>query len=159
MEHQKNACLCQASAAFTSHLPASRSPTRDSVLSKTRVFGPTVPEAASSANRSRDTRSMASGGAFVDPDEHELVVAQVAPGGQGHAVRHPLIDEGIGLFEHPGALRRRQRAFCSKNPEPGVRWKLIERDTGHNLHIVPRRGPAFALRASARQAMSQVVAA
>ena len=57
---QKNARPCQASAALTSHFPACRSPTRESVLSKTRVFGPTVPEAASSANRSRDTRSIAS---------------------------------------------------------------------------------------------------
>ena len=43
---QKNACLCHDSAALTSHFPASRSPTRESVLSKTRVLGPTVPDAA-----------------------------------------------------------------------------------------------------------------
>ena len=60
MVRQKNARLCHDSPALTSHFPASRSPTRVSVLSKTRVPGPTVPEAASSANRSRDTRSIAS---------------------------------------------------------------------------------------------------
>ena len=154
MVRQKNACRCHDSAALTSHFPASRSPTRESVLSKTRVFGPTVPAAASSANRSRDTRSMASpsrystgalltsstGRAFVDADQDELVVPQVASRGQRHAVRHPLIDEGVGLFEHPGALRGSQRAFCGKNPQSRIRRKLIEGDTGHDLNIVPRGG-------------------
>ena len=85
-----------------------------------------------------DRAARHTGRAFVDADQDELVVPQVAAGRQRHAVRHPLMDERVGLFEHPGALRRRQRTFRGKNPESGIGWKLIEGDTRHDLHIVPR---------------------
>jgi hypothetical protein len=42
--------------------------------------------------------------ALVHADQHELVVAEVASGGQGHTVSHPLVDERVGLVEDPGAL-------------------------------------------------------
>ena len=55
----KKVRACHELASRVSHRPARTSPTRVSVLSKTVVSRPTFPAAASSANWSRGTRSMA----------------------------------------------------------------------------------------------------
>jgi hypothetical protein len=71
-------------------------------------------------------------GALVDADQNELIVPDVAAGGQRHAVGGPLIDERIGFGEDTPALLAGQRTRSRKNPEAGVWRQLLERDSGHD---------------------------